>query len=819
MGFLFNDVRLLAIVGLAILTLGCELGAQTSVRVVVSPPTDGQNNYYVGNRPPLLSNPLIKLPVGTVRPEGWLRRQLELEAEGFTGHPTEISEFCKFEGSAWASPQGIGHHGWEELPYWLKGFGDLGYVLGDKRIIGETKKWIDGILSTQRPNGYFGPESNLEAMDLWPNMPALHALRSYYEFTGDERVLTLMTNYFRWLMTIPLEKYYHGSWQKIRGGDKLDSVYWLYNRTGEKWLLDLARVNHERTSDWAGGLVGLHGVNIAQCFREPAVYYQQTLDKRYLSATERNYDTVIGEYGQVPGGMFGADENARPGFTGPRQASETCAMVEFMYSHEILTSITGDVKWADRCEDVAFNSFPASMTPDLKGLHYLTAPNQIQLDRENKAPMIQNGGDMFSYNPWSYRCCQHNVAMGWPYFTEHLWMATRGNGLAAVMYAPCMVTAKVGDGQTVEIAEKTDYPFGETVSLQFSTDKPVKFGLYMRIPGWCTAPKVSVNGKQMPVPTNPKGWLLVERTWRSGDTIRLTLPMEIRAKVWEKNRNAISIYRGPLAYSLKIGEDWRRYGGTDEWPAFEVFPTTAWNYGLVVDPNNPGDSVRVDSKVSRIAPQPFTPDTAPVTLRAKAKKIPLWKQESNGMVGELQKGPIRSEEPEETVTLIPMGCGRLRISAFPIIGTGSDALDWPETTVTISASHIWDFPSALNDEILPAHSNDQSIPRFTWWDHRGTSEWVQYTFTKPRKIGSCAVYWFDDAPTGGLCRVPASWKVLWWDGSGWKEAEGVSEYGVKKDQFNEVTFVPVETTEIRLEVQLRPGVSGGILEWRLGIQE
>lgn len=788
------------------------------MKVVDVPPTKSRNDFYVGNRAPLLPSPLIKLPIGSIRPDGWVRHQLELMANGFTGRLPELSQWCKFEGSAWTSPKGEGQFGWEELPYWLKGFTDLGYVLQDERIIQEARRWVEGILASQRPDGYFGPRSNLEAMDLWPNMIVLYALRSHYEATGDKRVLPLMTKYFQWQMTIPLEKFLHGSWQKWRGGDNLDSIYWLYNRTGEQWLLELARVNHERTADWAGGIPTWHGVNICQGFREPAQYYQQTHDVRYLKATERNYETVMNLYGQVPGGMFGADENCRPGYAGPRQAAEICSMVEFMHSDQILLRITGNVTWADRCEEIAFNSLPASMTPDLKGLHYLTAPNMVQLDRHSKAPLLQNGGDMLSYNPHSYRCCQHNVAFGWPYFAEHLWMATPGNGLAAMFYAPCTVTAQVGSGATVRLVETTDYPFDEIVNFTLSTPQSVRFPLMLRIPGWCEQPKVAVNGRAADVPKPARGWVVINREWRDGDRVQLTLPMTIRVKVWEKNRKSISVSRGPLTYSLRIGERWQRYGGTDEFPAFEVFPTTPWNYGLIVDMQNPTASFAVVKRQGALAAQPFTLDNAPIALKAKGKRIPRWKLKPNGLIGEIRPSPVRSNEPVEDVTLIPMGCARLRVSAFPHIGEGADAHEWKESAALPTASHCWenDMVAALNDDLIPQSSDDHTIPRFTWWDHRGTQEWVQYQFDRPRQVASCEVYWFDDEPSGGQCRVPASWRVLWWDGKSWQPVRDASAYGVRKDQFNRVHFAPVETTMLRIEVQLRPGFSGGILEWRVG---
>ena len=495
------------------------------------------------------------------------------------------------------------------------------------------------------------------APDLWPNMVMLYVLRSKYEATGDKRILDFMTRYFRWQATLPRDKYLSVSWQHVRGGDNLDSIYWLYNRTGDAFLLDLARRNHESTADWTTGIASWHGVNIAECFREPAQFYQQSRDAMHLKATERNYATVREQYGQVPGGMYGADENARPGYTGARQGTEACSFAEMMWSDEMLLAITGNPVWADRAEEIAFNSLPASMTPDLKGLHYLTAPNQIQLDRSSKAPMIQNRGDMFSYNPHQYRCCQHNVAFAWPYYSEHLWMATGNNGLAAVFYAYGEVRAKVGKGGEVRITEQTDYPFDDSVNFTIATDKPVRFPLLLRIPAWCDNPKLAVNGKAV---ASTKGWTTVERTWNTGDRIRLELPMRVTVTRWTKNRNSVSINRGPLTYSLKIGERWERKEGTDQWPGLEVYPTTPWNYGLIVS------SVQF-SKTARLAAQPFASDSSPVILHAKGKRIPLWKQEDNGLVGEVPQGPVHSDQPAEDITLIPMGCARLRISAFPEI--------------------------------------------------------------------------------------------------------------------------------------------------------
>lgn len=780
---------------------------------VAHPPTAGANSFYTGNRAPLLPNPLIKLPIGAIRPEGWLRYQLVLMSEGMIGHLSEISQWCVYEGNAWVSPTGEGANGWEELPYWLKGYGDLGYILKDERITAEAKRWIDGVLASQRADGYFGAEVNRNNRDLWPNMVMLNVLESWYEATGDERVIAFMTNYFRWQNSLPIEDLLPGSWQKVRGGDNLQSVYWLYNRTGGEFLLELAKKIHERTENWTEGIANWHGVNFCQGFKEPGLFYQQSRDPYHLRATERIYQEMMDLYGQVPGAMFGADENCRKGYDDPRQAAETCSIVEFMLSNQHLVSITGDPKYADRCEDAAFNSLPASQTPDLKALHYLTAPNMVQLDEGNKAPGLQNAGCMLAYSPGAmYRCCQHNVSHGWPYFSERLWMATRDNGLAAVFYAASSVEAKVGKGAVVKITVNTDYPFRDTIGLAIALDKPERFPLYLRIPAWCSSPRVHVNDQPVNARMESSSYIAIDRTWKDGDRVVLTLPMEIRLRKWEKNKNSVSVDRGPLTYSLKIGERWSKLRG-DRWPDWEVYPTTPWNYGLVLDEQNPASSFRVVQKDAPLPEQPFDLNI-PLELRARAKKIPNW-QLVEGLVGVLQPSPVRSGEPEEEISLIPMGCARLRIASFPVIGDGPDAREWVKYAgPPFEASHVNDSIHALYDGIVPKKSSDMSVPRFTWWEHKGTTEWITWKFEQPRRVKACEVFWYDDTGTGG-CRVPESWRVLAKKGGEWVEMINTTPYEIQTDRFNRVNFEPVETIELRIEVKLQEGYSAGILEWRV----
>jgi len=833
---------------IAISTLGAgSLSAQ--VEVVGGPDLATTNSFYVSNRAPLLPSRFIALPVGSVEPRGWLLEFLRRQRDGLTGHLGEISAWLQKKDNAWLSEDGRGRYGWEELPYWLKGYIELAYVFNDPRMLDEVEIWIEGVLGSQRPDGDFGPDQRFEdgTRDFWANMIMLFCLESYHERSGDPRVLDLMTKYFEYQATIPDEELLTHYWQKMRGGDNLYSIHWLYNRTGSRQLLELGERIHRNTADWSlkGDLPNWHNVNIAQCFREPAQFHQQSHDPEDLKAAYANFFEVRKRYGQVPGGMFGSDENCRPGYDDPRQAVETCGLVEQMLSDELLLQISGDPFWADHCEEVAFNSYPAAVMPDFKSLRYLTAPNLVVSDGKNHAPGFQNGGAMLAMNPFSSRCCQHNHSHGWPYFSKSLWMATPDNGVLAALYCESEVNVKVGDGTPVRFVEETRYPFEDQLRFRFSAEQPVTFPLYLRIPAWCQAPEVTVNGKRHGLDPAAGKFVRIQREWKNGDTVQLSLPMRVSVRTFEQNHDSVSVDYGPLTFSLEIGERYDRHDSTEsalgdsswqpgadpsQWPSYEIHPTTPWNFGLVLDEQDPEASFSVTRGPWPADDFPFTVEAAPIRMEVKAKRIPEWTLDRHGLCSVLQDSPVASDQPLETVSLIPMGAARLRISAFPVIGEGPGAHHWVAPQVPLpspfraSASHCFegDTVEAICDGLLPEHSNDHGIPRFTWWPRRGSSEWVQLDFKDPREVSSIEVYWFDDTGSGA-CRVPKSWRLLYHDGSeegsGWRHVPG-AEPGASmvepvRDQWNRIEFTTLSTSALRLEVELQPGASGGILEWRV----
>jgi len=659
---------------------------ERDITVVNRPPLDQRNAFYVSNRSPLVPQAFVPLPAGSIEPQGWLRTMLELQRDGLNGHLEEISAWLVKENNAWLSPDGRGEHGWEEVPYWLRGYSQLAYVLHDSAMIREAQSWLEAVIRSQRADGYFGPEANRYSSDgkpdLWPNMVMLDCLQAYYGFSGDPRVLPFMQRYFHWELNLPDSMFLTHYWEKSRAGDNLYSVLWLYNQTGDTSLLRLAEKIHKHTANWEqpDNLPNWHNVNIAECFREPATYFQFSHDSTDLHFTYADFQLIRRLYGQVPGGMFGADEDARPGHTGPQQAIETCGMVEQMFSDEILLALTGDPFWGDHAEDVAFNSYPAALMPDMRALRYLTAPDMISSDWQNHAPGVENEGPFFQMNPFSHRCCQHNHGMGWPYYAASLWMATPDDGLAALFYSASRVKARVGQGDTVSVEEFTHYPFAAQIRFVLHVPRPQPFPLYLRIPAWCSRPVVKLNGQSVPVQAATGKYIRIYRTWREGDKLTLELPMALQVHRWVAQRNSISVSYGPLTFSLGIRERvrtespalhvvpdarWQPNADTLHWRAYNIEPASPWNIALVSNPSGNLAWAQVKSYPYPDKSNPFTPEHAPIRIFALGQMVPGWQVDSNGLCGPLPQSPVQLQTPVDTVELIPMGAARLRIAVFP----------------------------------------------------------------------------------------------------------------------------------------------------------
>jgi uncharacterized protein len=522
----------------------------------------------VPNRQPLRPDAFVPLPLGAIKPTGWLRRQLQIQAQGLTGH---LDEFWADVGrnSGWLGGTG---ESWERGPYFVDGLVPLAYLLNDQRLIAKARPWIEWTLTHQDPDGRMGPPKNT---DWWPNMVMLKALTQYQEATGDPRVVPFMQKYFAYHLAHAKERPLL-QWAAVRWADELLSVLWLYNRTGDKSLLDLAHVLHDQGADWKRHFADFafrekttpeslgmkpgaalpnramlaHGVNNAMALKTSALWYLISGDASDRDAVHRALE-VLDQYHGLPNGMFSADEH----YAGrdPSQGSELCAVVEALFSLQHAIRVTGDRALADRVERIAFNALPATFTADMWAHQYDQQPNQVLCTLAKRA-WSTNGpeANLFGLEP-NFGCCTANMHQGWPKLVQSLWMSTPDNGLVAVAYAPNEVRTNAG-GVPVTIVEETDYPFRDTIRLNVTPASAASFPLMLRIPGWASLTDVSltVNGEKVAVAPSG-GFARTERRWSSGDTVELRLPMIPRTTTWY--RDSVAVEHGPLVFSLRLGED------------------------------------------------------------------------------------------------------------------------------------------------------------------------------------------------------------------------------------------------------------------------
>lgn len=699
----------LIIFAIPVLLLACH-GTNSKITTPMGALYSKQANYP-SSRAPLAESHYLELPLGAIKPKGWLREQLQRMASGMTGNLDSIYPEVVGPRNGWLGGDG---DGWERGPYWIDGLLPLAYILDDAGLKAKAQEWVDWTIDNQTPEGYIGPvpfdkEPAYEAgiqrgqrTDWWPKMVMLKILQQYYNATEDPRVIETLTRYFQYqlkeLPSTPLDKL--TLWANRRGGDNLQVVYWLYNITGDKFLLDLGEIIQEQTFPWTtvflnkenhndpkdvwsynklkrypfdtteinsltvSKIGGLHTVNFAQGLKEPVVAYQADKDPNHLAAVKKALKDIKKYHGQAQG-MYGGDEPLHG--TNPLQGIEFCSISEEMFSLETMIRITGDMEFADQLEKITYNALPAQASDDYRSRQYFQAANQIELSDRMDVSFENNGhkGTDFVFGTLSgYPCCTTNMHQSWPKFVQNLFYATPDGGVAAMQYAPSSAKLKVADNVDLEIIETTGFPFRETVDFQFVLSENATFPFHARIPAWADSVKISLNGTLTTVDITNQVAIL-NREWQNGDRLSLHFPMKIKYSLWHEFTAAVE--RGPLVYALRIESEEKTRDRGDGYKEFtEVFAKDAWNFGLIQKEldNIPNSVTVVENPWD--GSYPWNLENAPVALKLKGIKVPEWKAEN----GVPYLPPFWGNYPEskgtvQEITLVPYGCTTLRISQFP----------------------------------------------------------------------------------------------------------------------------------------------------------
>ena len=652
-----------------------------------------ENINYKGNPAPLVKNAYIRLPLGSIKPDGWLKSQLEAQAAGLTGN---IDDFWPdLSNNAWHGGTG---DAWERGPYFLDGLVPLAYTLGDPALKEKIKKWIEPIIASSSDSGWYGPARN---KDRWPLSVANKVLMQYYEATSDARALEVLKKYFRYLHDTPPD-WPDGDWRGVRAMENAVTGYWLYRQTREPWILETIESIQKNCFDWTSqyekfpwdsvaltekriptatwtGLTA-HGVNNGMAIKYPGLWYQQSGETRYKNAVFEGISKYDLNHGQA-GGRFSCDEHLSG--KSPSRGTELCTVVEYMFSMEELYEVFGDNSLADRLELLTFNALPGTTTADMWAHQYDQQSNQILVSVQ-KRDWASNGdySNIYGLMP-NFACCLANMHQGWPKFTASLWMATNDNGLVAVAYSPSSVKAKVAKGIEVKIDEETNYPFSGDVRLKISTPKTVNFPLCLRVPGW--ADSVIFNYKGRTKTGKGGSTIRLYERWKDGDEITFNIPMKIRFE--KRYNNSLSVIRGPLYFSLRIDKEYKSvkmnyenkgYKGSIDW---EIYPESPWNYGLMIDISNTYRGFEIAE--NEVTSYPFADkgdmvwsadsgkyiaykNDAPVTITARGMKIPEWGMKDNS-ADTPPPGPFKPEGAVEIIKLVPYGSAKLRITEFPVI--------------------------------------------------------------------------------------------------------------------------------------------------------
>lgn len=590
-----------------------------------------------------------------LKPEGWLRRQLQIQAEGLSGNLHKI--WPDIRDSKWI---GGNREGWERVPYWLDGFIPLAYLLEDEEMIATVKKYIDAIVSAQEDDGWICPckKEKRSTYDTWAVQLICKTLTVYYDCSGDEKILEviqkILKNYYDLLKSGKIHLF---RWGQYRWFETFIALNLLYEKYPEDWIKDLAKILKEQGFDYTTTTeswikpshiwkFNTHIVNIAMMLKAEAVSHD-LLGENYSDKAEK-LRTFLDKYNGTAFEGFTGDE-VLSGLD-PSKGTELCAVVEQMFSYEELFAHTGENKWAERLEMLAFNALPATLTEDMWAHQYVQQVNQIACRKTMlMAPWSTNGpyAHTFGLEP-NFGCCTANFNQGWPKLALSPFMH-KGNTIINSIMLPSVL-----NDNGIVIRLETEYPFKNKMHYYIEADKD--FSFVIRIPSF--AKSLKVNGENADVKD-------LEFEIKKGKT---EIEIEFTATPYLKTRpnNLYALQMGSLLFSVPVSyekemREYVRRGVERKFPYcdYQFVPKSPWNYGYA--------DTDFEIKFNSVSDTPFSQENPPLTIKANMQQIDWGLKFPYKSICRKTPKSTTPVSDVQKIELCPYGCARLRMTEMPIL--------------------------------------------------------------------------------------------------------------------------------------------------------
>ncbi len=596
-----------------------------------------------------------------IKPEGWVKRQLEIQAQGLAGNLDKV--WRDVRDSNWI---GGDAEGWERVPYWLDGFIPLATLLENEDMLNRAKKYVDAIIAQQKPDGWICPcsDEKRSTYDTWAVILITKVLAVYYECTLDERIPQIiykaLKNYYELLDSKKIEMF---RWNKARWFECFIPIKFTLDRFNEPWLYSLAKILKDNGTDYPSlkelwkrpinrWVLETHIVNIAMMLKYEAVS-SDILKEEYKDIGAELYDYLYKYNGTVWGGFTG--DECLSGLSAI-QGTELCAIVEQMYSYEHLFAYTGKNLWAERLELMAFNALPATISDDMWSHQYDQMSNQIACQRfpevrDTGKPIFRTNGfdaHIFGLEP-HFGCCTANHGQGWPKFTISAFMH-KDNKVINVLPIPSTLKE---EKCTIKI--ETDYPFEN--SFKYTIKAEQDFDFIIRINSFIK--NLKVDGKQTEIKD-------LEFNFKAGEEREINISFETVPEFINRPHGLNSVKCGSVIYALPIkhSKNMLEYVKNDverKFPYcdYELIPQEEWNYAFS------DENLKLEKKTTDAVP--FSSINPPSIIKVNMQKIDWGFEDGyDDVCAKIPESTFPLGEIEEKI-LYPYGCAKLRVTEIPFV--------------------------------------------------------------------------------------------------------------------------------------------------------